>query len=700
MQSIYPRNEGSAQEKKVFELITQRLGELRIHYDMHNFRRSERNHSFSQYIEATLPGEKKDTIIICVPVNNRPQAEREMAGSINIALGLAFLKYAHSIPLPVTVKVLFLGAEYGNEDYYPMGSRLFLNSFFPEYNALVLYLNFEKVPKKVVIKSGANGIVAPYWLINKCAEVFRTSGVQFTIKGSQNQAFRTGLSDEKTIISPYLTAGYPALSFTGEYAKMTENEVSEWILSFVLSLQDFLPSVKQGIPGLQEWDYHYLFFQVFNFYFILSEKILIIIIIAVISIMILYAFFRTKKLKKYLITLKNNVWSIPVFFGLVFIILIISTFCLDILLVVRSFPDLWMSIPAVFFVTKIILCLLFSTFGYMVLKKYKFSKNGSFYTIAALLFLIVTVFIVALINISFTYYFLWALFFIFLFSITRKKYLKIMFLLVSQFWIIIAVIDFLTLPELQICKALIFSPVIGNLFFTIIIIPFILLLIRIRFLFRYSGTKRRPGMSIILGSNLLFVICILTGYILLYDPFNTNNPQVITAERLIDPLHKKNSLLISSRAPLGKLQLLYNKRKYIIDTSARQEKITFNDYPEYFSSALQSVGFLNRKNVTLSLESKGNPLRISVRVGSGDQFVLYDSNFPYYRAQSGKEYTVSIGKNPPNPLKLELTLPKNRQFTVNVTIEYDKPPVSLSLQGNSVILKPYMTLNKSIDINT
>jgi len=136
-------------------------------------------------------------------------------------------------------------------------------------------------------------------------------------------------------------------------------------------------------------------------------------------------------------------------------------------------------------------------------------------------------------------------------------------------------------------------------------------------------------MSIILGSNLLFVICILTGYILLYDPFNTNNPQVITAERLIDPLHKKNSLLISSRAPLGKLQLLYNKRKYIIDTSARQEKITFNDYPEYFSSALQSVGFLNRKNVTLSLESKGNPLRISVRVGSGDQFVLYDSNFPY-----------------------------------------------------------------------
>jgi hypothetical protein len=700
MQSIYPRNEGSSQEKDLFTLLEKRLGEMSLAYTSHDFQRSEHHHSFSRFIDVTIPGEIKDTVIICVPVNNPPQSTNRTDGSVNIALALGFLTYLRESRPPVTVKVLFLGAEYGREDYYPMSSRLFLNSFFPEYNVLVVYLNFEKVPGKVIIKCGANGIVAPYWLINKCSEALKTANVPFLVKGNQNQAFRTGLSDERAIISPYLHAGYPAISLEGEYVPLSTTQISDWLLSINFFLQDFLTSCKEGIPGKQEWDYHYLFFQFFDISFILSEKILIIIIIVIITLMLAYAFVRSGKLKKYILTLKNNLWNIPVFFGLVFIILVISTLMLDLLTVIRGFPELWTFLPAVFFITKMILCLLFSTLFYMALKKYGFSKNGSFYTTAALLFLILTVFIIALINISFTYYFLWALFFIFLFSISRRRVVKIILLLVSQLWIVIAVVDFFRLPELQICKAFIFSPIIGNLLFTIVVIPFILLLIRIRFLFRYAKRRYVRSVSMILGINLLVVVIILIGYIILFNPFNSDNPQPVTAERQVDFDKRINRLILSSDAPLGKFEVSYDRREFSIDTRARNVDIPLTRYPELFSYNLESVGFLNRKNITVVLMSQGDPFKIEVKITAESEFVLYDANFPYSRQRSGSEYTVYIGKNPPNPLKLELTLPKERRFHLGLTFYYDTPPLDVSVSGKDVRVNSELLLNKSIDINT
>ncbi len=700
MQSIYPRNEGSRQEKDLFTLLEKRLDDLHLAYTSHDFQRSEHHHSFSRYLDVTVRGIKKDTIIICVPVDNSPQSTNVTDGSVNIALALAFLKYLSETQPPVTVKVLFLGAEYGKEEYYPMSSRLFLNSFFPEYNVLVVYLNFKKVPGTVIIKCGANGIVAPYWLITKCSEALNTANVSFLVQGNQNQAFRTGLSDERTMIAPYLHGGYPAVCLEGESEPLGAAQTSDWLVSINFFLRDFLTSVGKGIPGKQEWDYHYLFFQIFDISFILSEKNLIVIIIIIISVMIAYAFLRPNKLKKYILTLKNNLWNIPVFFGLVLIILFISTLLLNILLVIKGFPDLWTFIPAVFFITKIMLCLLFSTLAYMFLKRYGFSKNGSFYTTASLLFLILTVFIIALINISFTYYFLWALFFIFLFSISKRRVIKIILLLLSQIWIVRAVVDFFSLPELQICKAFIFSPIIGNLLFTIVIIPFILLLIRIRFLFRYSKKKTGHSTSLILGINLLVAVLILTGYIILYTPFNGGNPQFVTAERQIDYDKKINSLILSSGAPLGKFQVTYGRREYFIDTLAREIDIPLTVYPELLSYNLESVGFLNRKNITVVLKPQGDPLKIEVKVSSEKEFVLYDANFPYSRERSGTEYTVYIGKNPPNPLKLELTLPKDGVFTIILTISYDKPPLTLSIHDSDLALHSTLVLNKSIDIKT
>lgn len=700
LQSIYPRNEASRNETVIFEYIEKHIDELKLEYVTHNFEHSRINHSFSGYIEVNVTGDKKDTLIVCAPINNSSNSLNTEDGSINIALALSLLKYASSVNLPITIKVLFLGAEFGDEEYYPMGSNLFLNSFFPEYNVCVLYLNFKQIPQRIIFKCGANGIVAPYWLINKCSDAFVSAKLPFLVKGNQNQVFRIGLSTEKTIIASYLNAGYPALSFEGEYKTLAKQEKEDWILSFNIFQEQFITSFKNGIPGKQEWDYHYLFFQIFDIYIILSERNLVIMTIIIITIMIIYAFFRIQKLKKYFLTLKKNIWNLPIFFGLVFVILLFSTLILYFLLFLRSFPNLWIYMPVVFFIFKITACLMLSTFMYSLLKKYKFSKNGSFYTFSALLFLIISVIVVAIINISFTYYFIWALFFVFLFSVTRKRILKIFYLLISQCWIIIAVIDFFTLPELDICKSVLFSLILGNILFTIIITPFILLLIRIRFLFRYTQRKLRPSISFIIGINLTVFTFLLALYIFLFNPYHSNNLQKITARREIDIEQKKNSLVVASEAPLGKLEILYKDQKFLVDTKDRDHTILLHEYPNLFSYELNSVGFLNRRNMTIRLKPQGEPVKIDVKLIAEDEYVLYDSNFPFYRHTGGKQYSIFIGANPPNPLVLEFTLPKEHKFKILFSIKYNKLPFPLVINKENTALQTQLILNESIDIKT
>ena len=61
--------------------------------------------------------------------------------------------------------MLFLGAEFGEteESNYPLGSRFFLENFYPEEPVNVLYLNFRRIPQTIFIHCGAKGIVSPSW---------------------------------------------------------------------------------------------------------------------------------------------------------------------------------------------------------------------------------------------------------------------------------------------------------------------------------------------------------------------------------------------------------------------------------------------------------------------------------------------------------------------------------------------------------
>ncbi|UCF99424.1 MAG: hypothetical protein JSV89_07770 [Spirochaetaceae bacterium] len=698
IKSMYPRPEGSAREKQLLEYIEQRLDLLRIPYSQLDFSESDKNHSFSSCLVADIRGELEDTLILAVPINHPPEASAQLDGSINVALALGLAEHISRKTPPITVKILFLGAEYGQAAEYPMGSRLFLRDFFPDYRTMCLYLNLRDIPSRVHLRGGAQGIEAPYWLLDRSTRALEKTDLFFLIRGNENQIFRIGLTSEQTIIEPFLQADYPALSFEGEYASLDPLEQENWIFSFNLFATEFLKAFSRGIP--ETWDRHYLFFQARGFYFSISEKAYLVILLIVLAGILIYGLVFTRRLQKYLRILAHNIGTLPLFFLFIFVLLFLSTWLIEGILRIRNMTRLWEQLPLLFLLFKLAVPLAILFVLLNLVKRFPIPRRGSFYSAAALLFLLLDIIVLAVINISFTYYFLWAFTFALLFTTTPYRPLKILLFLASPYWIVKSVVELFTLPSLEFCRVLLLSKVGGNLLLTVILIPFILMFIRLRFIFHSARIiTDRTRSRLTAGLFTAILIALLTTFFV-YQPYGAGRPQPIYATYVIDEVQDEQYLELASPAPLNNIRVLDGSNTISINTRSRLYRLPLQNGVTYLESEVSSVGFLDRKNVALRLDPWSQPYQVRLSIFSEEEFVLFDANFPYTRTPGGKEYTVLIGVNPPLPLNVQLTVPRNRTFTVGITLEYLHPPEGYALSGQYAAFDNRLRFRKNLELKT
>jgi hypothetical protein len=698
IRSMYPRLEGSEGERQLLEFIEQRLEYLRIPYSHLDFNESDKNHSFSSCLVADVRGEREDTLILAVPINHPPEIERQFDGSINVALALGILENISRKTPPLSLKILFLGAEYGQTSDYPMGSRLFLRDFFPDYRVMCLYLNFKRIPSRLYLRGGARGIEAPYWLLDRATDALEKTDLFFLIRGNENQIFRIGLTSERTIVEPFLEADYPAVSFEGEYAELDPLQQENWIFSFNLFMSEFLKAFTNGIP--ETWDRHYLFFQARGFYFSISEEVYLIILLIVLGGILVYGLVATRRLRKYLRILAHNIWALPLFFVFIFALLFLSTWLIEGILRARNMILLWEELPLLFLVFKLAVPLAMFFILLSVVKRLPIPRRGSFYSAGALLFLLLDIVVLAVINISFTYYFLWAFTFALLFSAVAYRPLKVLLFLASPYWIVKTIVELFTLPRLEFCEILLLSKIGGNLLLTVILIPFILMFIRLKFIFppvRITSNKLRSRMTA--GAFAVILVGLLITFFV-YSPYQEQQPQPINAVYVIDEVQQEEYLQLSSPAPLRNMHAINGNAKISIDTRSRLYRLPLFDHGEYLKTRISSVGFLDRKNVSLILDPWSEPYRVALRVSSDQEFVLFDANFPHMRTPGGKEYTILIGVNPPVPLDVQLTVPRNRTFTIEVSLEYLQPPEGCALTGNHVSVSNRLKFRKNLQLET
>jgi hypothetical protein len=675
-----PRTEGSAMEKELMAWITERLAVMGVASTAFDFEQSDFEHSFSSCLRVDLPGGSRDTVIFAVPLNSPDAAEGD--GSVNVALALDLIRQARAAPTPLSVMVLFLGAEYGGTDAYPMGSTLFLHDFQPVYNAAVVYLNLRAVPSRVLVRAGGRGIVSPYWLVNGCVEALRAAGVPYTLRGDEMQVFRLGATDERTLIEPWLRAGYPSVELDGEYGSPEPADDGRRLASISAFLRGFLEADRAGIP--EEWDRHYLLLQEGGASLIVDETVYIAILGGTLALLLLYSLVFRAGLKKYLRTLRHNAWAIVPLFVLSFLFLAAGTYALRLILTLRGFEGLWRYAPLEFLGLKIGIALFLYAALYNVFHRLHFPHNGSFYSAAAILFLLIDIFVVAVFNISFTFYFLWALLFVFLSALVRGRWLKILLALPAPYWGIRGILSVFLNPAYPFCHFIMLSPVWGNLLVAGACLPFILVLLRIGLIVPGRGILRRRKRELLMAGLLLGGCAVLFVRLLTFTPFTSGNPQPVTATQVITVdaagASASTDLVIESPGPVKDLVIEDSTGRRTVSLAATGESLALLAAASPIQVGVTEAQFLNQRTVLLSIDMPSRPLLVTATLVSEEDFILSDCTFPSIRV-SPREYRLLIGASPPDPLSLGLVLPSGGSFSLTMTMEFDAPLIGTSVTG-------------------
>jgi len=682
--SLYPRTEGSAGEREAIAHIERTLQGMGVPYQERPLNDIEGIHSYSSSIEVFLKGRSPDELLVAVPIDQELDASRSDDGSINPALALGFIRELRAAEPPVSVRFLFLGAEYGGGSEYPIGSREFLANFYPDHPVAVLYLNFRFIPARTIIASGSNGTISPYWIINRCATSLDDAGLFYLLRGNENQIYRLGLAGKPPLIDAYLRAGYPAIELSDMGTPLPDSEWNQWVGTALHFFSGFVAKNAGGFPS--SWDRHYLFFQARFFSFILSESEYIVLLVILMALAILYPLIHQDRFRRHFSTLLRHFLSLPLLLATIFAFLFASTYLVESIGFARNFPTLWRYAPFPFFALKVVAALFLFALLFKALRGLPFARNGRFYTAATLLLLLVDVVAVALVNISLTYYLVWAMMFAILFSILTSPYLKTLCLLASTGWLVKAGVDIFTLPALDAVRVVLLSPVKGNLFLSVVLLPFILMTIRVELLFRRHHPSRRR--LFIRFADLLLGVATagLFGYLMAFAPFGPRNPQPIAVQEEIDIPSNSRTVTLYSPAPIGKVRLITDAGAFEIATRSRTYTTSLPEVQNVLSIERTSSGFLDRRQIGLTLIPRGTPYEVTVILASAKELVIYDSNFPFSYNPTANEAIIHVGKNPPFPLSVEFTLPESGEVAIQVVMVYTALPYPLQVTGKDIVV--------------
>ena len=690
----FPRPDGSTAEERVIGYIRETLDEHGIAYQTKDFADFKEGHSFSRVIEATLPGDRPGSLIIAVPLNHPYGVSGEEGGAVNLSLALTAAAYFAGRDLPVTVKLLFLGGEYTPGGKRQMGTELFLRDFYPEHGAVVMYLRFSGYPEQVAVRTGGNGRVTPYWLINRCSSSMESAGLSYNVLGNENQIYRLGISRAPNFSLPYLKHGLPALEFVetggGGDGEVHEAEKGAWVQTFFTFLDSFLEKSGGSFP--EEWDRHYLYFKLSDFSFILPEGAYILFLIGLFTSFLILAIFIRKRIGRYRRILFRKSWALVLLFVMIFSFLFLATLIVRGVSVIRGYPQLWEQNPLLFFAFKIVAAFSFFFLMYRLVKRVPFPGIRSFYSASAIVFFLLLILITSVVNVSLSYYFVWALYWAVLFSLFQNRFAKLFCFLLAPALLIKGIYDLFLLGSEDALGFLIVSPLYGNLFFSLLILPFALMIIRVIRAFRDTAQIRHELHGWILYALPAASFVVLITYSFLFTPYTKEEPRIINVHETIDTELMDRKLSLASKAPLGTVEIEGVEEYQDLDAGRARSALQYADtIPELVRTEIEVKRFLDRKYLTISVTTVGEPVEMNATVLSEGELILYDSNFPFSQDPEAGRAAIYIGAYPPDPLHLEIVIPAEYDYELKLETVYKKLPYTLSVTSENAAAEKQLT---------
>jgi len=650
LRNTYPRPEGSEGERNALEYVGSVLDPTGANYTVRDFADLDDGHSFSRMVDISIRGRSPETLLLMVPLSHPDTAGPDEDGSASLAATLALVEAAARGGSNLSFRIVILGAEHGTTPPYPLGSRLFLRDYFPDSDTAALYLDANQ--PFIVLETGGGGEVAPSWLLAAAVDSARAAQLTPRVRAGLNQLHRMGISSAPEPLVELLRAGIPAIHLGSQPGEFGPASVADSAAAIARLLQNFVTRFESDIPS--DWDRHYLYFQLGRRHVVVPENVYLIILLGVVFGALLYALIARRQLGRYIRTIARNFWNLPVLFLLIFAFLSAGSLLLDLFLIVRRFPTLWQHNPMSYVSLKLALSVLLFSLAAQLLRMLPLSKNGSFYSASALFVLFVDIILFSVLNLSFSYYFVWAFLLSFLFSILRHRILKLLTLITAPILMVIVAIEVLAVPELRVAEILLLSPR-GNLVLSFVTLPFLLMLIRLDFLIRHPIAGRRSFAlrMVTIGSAAVSVALLV--FILVSTPYSPTNPQPIAVTERVDYESFTRDLTLSSPAPLGEFTISYLDETEEVSTGSRTWEVSSDRVPDVLSVRLNTADFLDRNQARLTVDAPLPLEEVEVLFSSEQPMTIYDADFPYRLAPDRLTAEIFIGRRPRLPLVINYT---------------------------------------------
>jgi hypothetical protein len=701
----FPRREGSAAETALLAYVSARLAEEGIITTRFGFQESTEGYSSSSCLSASVAGRLPDTLLVVAPLNHPADAGPGESGDVNVALALELLRRAHEKVPQLSLTVLFLGAEYGDGDAYPMGSALFLRDFQPVQRVALLYLELGSGFLPVAVRASGRGVGSPGWLVARGTSALADAGVGYRLHAAELVVDRLGLGDRQTIIEPWLKAGIPALVLEDadppEAGRSAGAEASPAATAAALAefLERFLALSADGLED--DWDNHSLPITIGGRTLVIGEAAWVAVTAGMLALLLAFSLAFVRGLKKYVRALARTGWIIVPVLALGVAALAAATFGLEGLLALRSFPTLWTWRPGAFLAAKLAAASLIAVAAAQPLARLGIGRHASLLSAASLLLLLVDVLVVLAIDVSLAFPFLWAFCWVFLASRARRRLSKFLLFLPSGLLIVAGFAEALSAPSLPLARFLLFSRWQGNLLLAVLALPFLLFLLRIGLALPVPPGSRAPGRRAARALAIALPAAATAGlgaWAALWSPFSPSFPRPVTVEQTIDA-DGTNRLDLSCPVPLREVTVADRGGERTLDLHVRDASIELAPTDASIAVSVQSTASLGRANVALTIRAPAPVRRASAVLSSASDFVLYDCSFPFVREAEGR-YRLLTGAFPPSPLSLELTLPGSGAYRLDLELELDSPLLGARCSAPSSRIEQRVRVRARVDLPT
>ena len=713
LQRLYPCDNNSTQEKRVYQFIRERLGSLSIPYMEQSLDTVRGAHSFNTNIIVDFAGKTTSTVIFAFPVNNFKD------NSFNIATALKLCDiFSKNIP-DKSVKIVFLGSEFlpflldtnyllYNQELAgkitveshegQLGSEVFLQDYFPESDACLIYLNIENYENIIEISNITTTGQTPLWFIKKASDEMVKNNINFFIDLRENTLYKAGynltsptdLFMRNNIPSLYITStdNYNKMLFVNRITNFRQENLATQLVLFLISMSNNYPKLDQEI--------NYLIMPFKNSYFFLKEQYNIFIYLGFIVILIFFTIKYSNRFFRYSRKLLRNFWFIGCLFLLCFLFLFFATLSTEFILLLKGSPNIWIETPVTVFLIKIITATLFLFLSLFLLRKIRLPYSSSFYSSSAIFIMLINLLIFQFLNITLSFAAIWGIIWIIIFSFVKNRYLKIGCLVISYYFIFDFVKYIFILPAINLCNILISSRITGNFLITATLLPGIMMILRILHIKTDTEAKKHKTFKTVTFIITLVAGMVLTSYYHWLDIYKNKRMPVL----LVHTIDTDSDIsIIEASTPVlsGNIEISIDNNNYNLETgNLKKAEVTINNTEEMLEVRETVSWFLDKKNIALDIIPIGEPEKIEVLFRMKENHIILDSNYQFTLKPNLEGGTFHIGYNPDFPLSLDILIDKEADIWLEIKLIYRTPPFDIDITGGNMIFYNYTVVKKSI----